>query len=143
MSLKLLFIGGFTLAWLLTGTPSPAGIDHKSATSQKQDDCDGPDADVTCCFVNVPSGLNHIMNIAGPAEKGERLVISGTVFKADGKTPAPGVLMYAYQTDNTGHYSKKGNEKGIQKWHGHLHGWCKTNSRGYYEIRSIRTARYP
>ena len=40
-------------------------------------------------------------------------------------------------------YSKKGNETGIQKWHGRLHGWLKTDNKGYYEIRSIRPARYP
>jgi protocatechuate 3,4-dioxygenase beta subunit len=36
-------------------------------------------------------------------ERGERLKISGTVFKADGKTPASGVIIFFYHTDATGH----------------------------------------
>jgi protocatechuate 3,4-dioxygenase beta subunit len=83
------------------------------------------------------------MTIAGLNEPGEKLIITGTIFKADSVTTFPDVILYAYHTDHTGHYSKKGDETGVQKWHGHLHGWCKTGSNGQYEIRSIRPARYP
>jgi protocatechuate 3,4-dioxygenase beta subunit len=83
------------------------------------------------------------MSIAKQDEPGERLVISGTIFKADGRTPYPNVILYAYHTDNKGYYSKTGKETGILKWHGRLHGWCKTDQNGYYEIRTIRPARYP
>ena len=83
------------------------------------------------------------MQIAAPTDKGERLIIKGTIFKKDGITPYPNIILYAYHTDDKGYYSKKGNEKGFQKWHGHLHGWCKTDSRGQYEIHSIRPAPYP
>lgn len=54
------------------------------------------------------------------------------------------MLFYTLITPiHAGYYSKKGNKTGIQKWHGHLHGWCNTNSKGYYEIHSIRPVRYP
>jgi protocatechuate 3,4-dioxygenase beta subunit len=91
----------------------------------------------------MPEKIIHVMNIAGEAEKGARLLLSGTVYHTDGKTPFEGVILYAYQTDQTGHYSKTGDEKGIQKWHGRLHGWCKTDASGKYEIRTIRPAPYP
>src|SRR6476469_8749496 len=52
------------------------------------------------------------------SEAGPRMVISGTIYKPDGKTPAPGVILYVYHTDQTGHYSKKGNEKGWGIRHG-------------------------
>jgi protocatechuate 3,4-dioxygenase beta subunit len=83
------------------------------------------------------------MNIAGQSEPGVKLVITGTVFKADGETPFPDVVIYAYHTDNKGIYSKIGNETGIQKQHGRLHGWCRTDKNGKYEIQTIRPARYP
>ena len=83
------------------------------------------------------------MKIAGPDDKGEPMVISGKVYRANGRTPMPNVLIYAYHTDNKGYYSKKGNEKGFQKFHGYLHGWCKTDANGVYEIHSIRPAPYP
>jgi protocatechuate 3,4-dioxygenase, beta subunit len=112
-------------------------------TSTAADTCDDPDANINCSFINMPSNLNNVMTIAGKDENGEKLVVSGTIFKADGKTPYPGVLLYAYHTDSKGYYSKSGKETGAQKWHGRLHGWCKTDAKGYYEIRSIRPAPYP
>ncbi len=83
------------------------------------------------------------MNIADANEPGLRLELTGTIFQSDGKTPYPGVIIYAYHTDNNGLYSKKENETGVQKWHGHLHGWCKTDEKGNYAIHTIRPARYP
>ena len=107
------------------------------------DTCDNPDAKINCCFVNMPSKLTNVMTIAGQNEPGDKLIITGTLFKSDGVTPYPNVILYAYHTDNSGYYSKKGNEKGFQKWHGHLHGWCKSDNDGKYELRTIRPARYP
>lgn len=107
------------------------------------DSCDNPDADIRCCFVNMPSTLTRIMSISKENDPGEKLLITGTIFKADGLTPYPDIILYAYQTDHRGYYSKKGDETGFQKWHGRLHGWCKTDSNGQYEIHSIRPAPYP
>jgi protocatechuate 3,4-dioxygenase beta subunit len=76
-------------------------------------------------------------------EPGIPLRISGTLLRLDGKTPYAGVLLYAYQTDNTGYYTKRGGETGVQKWHGHLHGWAKSDRLGHYSIRTIRPAPYP
>ncbi len=102
-----------------------------------------PDGSVHCCFLAMPQTLTNRMEIADSTETGRRIVISGVVYKADGKTPYPKVIIYAYHTDNTGHYSKRGDETGIQKWHGHLHGWCRTNDKGEYEIHTIQPAPYP
>ena len=116
--------------------------DIKIASSQT-DTCDNPDANINCCFTNMPQSLTSTMIIAQKDEPGDRLIITGTFFHADGVTPYPNVIFYAYHTDNTGHYSKKGKETGFQKWHGHLHGWCKSDSNGHYQIQTIRPARYP
>lgn len=114
-----------------------------TATVPARDTCDDPDASIECCFIGMPADLTNVVAIADSNEPGERLVISGTLYRADSTTPYPGVILYAYHTDNTGHYSKRGDERGAQKWHGHLHGWGKSDSNGRYEIRTIRPARYP
>ena len=108
------------------------------------DDCDdSPDGKLECYFINMPESLESTMIIPTTGETADDLIISGTIFKADGKTPYPGIILYAYHTDSKGYYSKSGKETGIQKWHGKLHGWCKTDSAGRYTIKTIRPAPYP
>ncbi len=50
-------------------------------------------------------------------ETGSKLIVSGIIFKQDGKTPAKDVVLYIYHTDQTGHYTNKFNEawRGRQK----------------------------
>lgn len=76
-------------------------------------------------------------------EKGQKLAINGVVYKADGKTPAPNVIIYIYHTDQTGVYPKKGDETGWAKRHGYLRGWMKTNEKGEYKFFTLRPAPYP
>jgi protocatechuate 3,4-dioxygenase beta subunit len=140
------FSGLYALALLVScNEPSSSQKPPKTAITKHihPDSCDNPDADINCNFLNMPGNLTSVMQIAGKEEPGERLVISGTLFKADSETPYPDVILYAYHTDQAGYYSKTGKETGVQKWHGHLHGWAKTDRNGRYEIRSIRPARYP
>jgi protocatechuate 3,4-dioxygenase beta subunit len=87
--------------------------------------------------------LTAEMTLAGPDEPGERLVVTGTVFSSDGVTPAPGVLVYAYQTDLTGRYTQRGDETGNGRRHGRLRGWLVTDERGRYRIDTIRPGSYP
>jgi protocatechuate 3,4-dioxygenase, beta subunit len=108
------------------------------------DDCDdSPDGKLECYFINMPETLDSKMIIPTIGETADELIITGTIFKADGKTPFQNVILYAYHTDSEGYYSKSGNETGIQKWHGKLHGWCKTDSAGRYTIKTIRPTPYP
>jgi protocatechuate 3,4-dioxygenase, beta subunit len=66
------------------------------------------------------------------------MLISGTVYQPDGKTPAPNTLMYLYHTDIYGHYGK-----GSEPRHGRYRGWMLTDEKGRYEFSSIRPASYP
>lgn len=68
--------------------------------------------------------------------------MSGTIFKKDGKTPAPGVILYVYHTDNKGKYTPASKQTDARR-HGHLRGWIKTDERGRYEFNTIRPASYP
>ena len=76
-------------------------------------------------------------------EAGPKLSVSGVVYKADGKTPARDVIIYVYHTDQTGHYSKKGNETGWGQRHGYIRGWLKTNAKGEYSFLTLKPAAYP
>ncbi|MVM31463.1 intradiol ring-cleavage dioxygenase [Spirosoma sp. HMF4905] len=71
------------------------------------------------------------------------LGINGIVYKADGKTPAPGVILYIYHTDETGHYSPKEGAKGWEKRHGSIRSWMRTNEKGEYKFVTLRPAPYP
>lgn len=90
----------------------------------------------------APKNVSWRTVIPPKGEPGDKLIISGRVFLPDGKTPAEGVIVYVYHTNNKGVYPKKGNEKGNDKYHGYLRGWMKTDSNGNYEFETIRPAPY-
>ena len=51
-----------------------------------------------------PAGITSKGTIASSEEVGRRLRVSGQVFAPDGTTPVADVIVYAYQTDASGHY---------------------------------------
>lgn len=84
-----------------------------------------------------------IDTLAGPEEPGERMIIRGVVFQPDGRTPAPGIVLYVYHTNAEGRYATRGDETGWGRRHGYLRGWMRTDAQGRYEMVSIRPASYP
>ena len=101
-----------------------------------QEDCNW------CGTFEVPENASWRTIIPPNGEPGDKLIISGTVYLPDGKTPAEDVIIYVHHTNNEGVYPKKGNEKGNGKYHGYLRGWMKTDSNGKYEFETIRPAPY-
>ena len=73
----------------------------------------------------------------------EKLKLTGTIFKKDGKTPAENVILYIYHTNKNGIYPRNGHEKGWAKRHGYLRGWIKTDKSGQYTFYTFRPASYP
>jgi protocatechuate 3,4-dioxygenase beta subunit len=110
----------------------------KNSDRKVGDACDGCEA----MLEGMPSQLYWQTKIAPTGEPGEPMTISGTIYKADGKTPAPGVILYVCHTDNKGIYSPAPNQT-LAKRHGHLRGWMKTDLKGRYQFTSIRPASYP
>jgi protocatechuate 3,4-dioxygenase, beta subunit len=84
-----------------------------------------------------PEQISAIGRIAPANEEGTPLVVHGRLFAADGRTPLPNVVVFAYQTDRMGAY----NVRGASGWR--LRGWAKTDARGRFEFRTIRPGSYP
>lgn len=95
-----------------------------------------------CGAPEAPAGLTATLIMPTRGEAGERLIVEGTVYRPDG-TPAPGVLLYAYQTNAGGVYAKRGNETGNGRRHGYLRGWLRTGADGKYRIETIKPGSYP
>ena len=104
--------------------------------------CEGCEAiyENTVPFENLPSFV-ELPDVSWDGKK--PMGINGIVYKADGKTPAPDVVLYLYHTNEKGIYPKKGDENGWAKRHGYLRGWVKTDQKGAYKFGSLRPAPYP
>lgn len=71
------------------------------------------------------------------------MVVTGVVRAQDGRTPVPGVIVYAYQTNASGRYARDAGAVGLASLHGRLRGWARTGADGRYTFRTIRPAPYP
>lgn len=97
----------------------------------------------------APSHVSAADTSPGWNLQGQRLLLTGTVCQPDGTTPAPGVLLYYYQTNPEGRYLHKPeeprsmtpNEQG--QTHGYIRGWVKTDANGRYWIYTVRPGTYP
>ncbi|HJU57000.1 MAG TPA: hypothetical protein VJ715_20610 [Pyrinomonadaceae bacterium] len=74
-------------------------------------------------------------------EPGEPLIVSGTIYAADGVKPVEGITLYVYHTDARGLYSDQ--DRNGQEPQPRLKGWMKTGVNGRYEFRTIKAASYP
>ena len=101
--------------------------------------CDGCEI----MFVDMPTNIASVDTSLGWTEKGQKLLVTGTVYKLDGKTPAPNVIIYYWQTDNNGYYSQRQGLDGKAKRHGHIRSWVRTDEKGKYAIYTIKPAPYP
>jgi protocatechuate 3,4-dioxygenase, beta subunit len=87
--------------------------------------------------------LNNVDTLPDFHEQGPRLMISGTVYQSDGKTPAKDVILYVYHTDQTGRYTPLEGDTGAKRRHGYIRGWIKTDATGKYKLYTLRPASYP
>lgn len=87
---------------------------------------------------NAPADIAWRTTLSTAADKSERILINGTIYKADGKTVAANTLIYLYHTDVFGIYGRSGEHR-----HGRYRGWMLTDEKGRYEFESILPASYP
>jgi protocatechuate 3,4-dioxygenase beta subunit len=86
--------------------------------------------------VNAPAEIA----MAGKAELGERLMVTGTITGPDGKIPVRGASIYAYHTDANGRYDPT---EARPTGNARLRGFMRSDARGHYAFSTIRPAPYP
>ncbi|QCX39410.1 intradiol ring-cleavage dioxygenase [Aureibaculum algae] len=101
--------------------------------------CDGCEL----MYIGMPQNMKSVDTSSGWSEKGQKLLITGTVYRLGGKIPAPNVIIYYWQTDTDGYYSPREGMDEQAKKNGHIRGWVKTDENGNYSIYTIRPVAYP
>ncbi|HSK14190.1 MAG TPA: hypothetical protein VK907_13310, partial [Phnomibacter sp.] len=101
--------------------------------------CDGCEL----MYIGMPEKMGPADTSAGWYEAGQKLAVTGTVYQLDGKTPAPGVIIYYWHTGSNGLYSFREAMPAGTRSHGYLRGWVRTDENGHYSIYTIRPAPYP
>ncbi len=90
----------------------------------------------------APSGsVSAKVIIVSEKEPGDPMIISGTIYAPDGRTPLKGIDLFVYQTDATGRYSTSGN--GGDNRNTRIHGLVRSGADGRYEFRTIKPGSYP
>ncbi|HXG00759.1 MAG TPA: intradiol ring-cleavage dioxygenase [Bacteroidota bacterium] len=118
------------------------GTGGEEAQSRSSVQIGGSCEDCELMYAGMPEDLRWETTLADVSEPGERLEISGTIFRSDGTTPARDVILYVYHTDARGYYSPSADQTDGRR-HGHLRGWMKTNEEGRYKFRTVKPAAYP
>lgn len=145
-ALKIFLLAGILMPQLLTSCNGQLKPNNLNEQISKPDTnrivgggCDGCEI----MYVGMPTTLNSSDTSAGWTEKGQKLLVTGTVYKLDGRTPAQNVIIYYWQTDNDGLYSPRQEMNEKAKRHGHIRGWIRTDENGKYSIYTVRPAPYP
>lgn len=138
------FLAAALPAWLVAGkfcgTPPAATQTFTPAPAERVGGyCEGCEA----VYLGMPREIASSARIAPEGEPGEPLEMAGRVLRRDGRTPAPGVVLYLYHTDAKGVYPPAPGAEGFARRHGRLRGWVKTNARGEYAFQTVRPAAYP
>lgn len=103
----------------------------------------GPCEGCEAVFQGLPEDLSSEARIAPLGEPGAPLQLSGTVRDGNGN-PAPGTVVYAYQTNAEGIYPRAERFRGqAAQRHGLLRGWAQAGHGGRYRFETVRPASYP
>ncbi len=124
------------LAICLLGCTSGAAEEKTAKNEPFLDACENCD----WVFAGIPAAIPSSARIAPTNEPGAPMQVDGVVRDREGR-PAANVIVYAYHTDNTGHYPR--DEKYPDMRHGRLRGWARTGADGRYHFDTIRPAGYP
>ena len=103
------------------------------------DSCEGCEL----MYIGMPKVISSEHTSIGWKQSLQKLILTGTIFQPDGKTPAPEVIIYYWHTDDNGLYSANNETPKKAKEHGKLRGWVKSDKNGNYIIKTSRPAAYP
>lgn len=93
--------------------------------------------------IGMPDSIGPTDTTADWHQGTRQLIIRGKILQQDGITPAPGVVLYYYHTDGSGHYRNGPKLDPRVARHGVLRGWVKSDEAGDYAIHTVRPAPYP
>lgn len=103
----------------------------------------GPFENADFHYIGMPKTLDAVDTSPGWPLPAAKILIRGKILQPDGKTPAPGVILYYYQTNDKGLYAdNKSLDRRVVR-HGYIRGWVKSDEAGCYSIYTIRPAPYP
>jgi protocatechuate 3,4-dioxygenase beta subunit len=127
-----------------------AGANASAASAAKESRPREPVVGLPCencevVFEGMPAvaALTSTSRIAPKNEPGQRMHIVGRTLDLAGK-PVPGVIVYAYHTNDRGVYPTDDRTRGLGSHrHGRLRGWAISDKDGRYEFDTIRPAGYP
>ena len=94
---------------------------------------------ICCLILTLPLMAKDLPTLSPPNEPGEPLVVTGTVFHADGTTPAEGVDLFVYHADINGYYSGTTIDSSNPRNKANL----KTDAEGHFAFRTVRPGGYP
>lgn len=100
-------------------------------------------------YYGIPKLISSTDTSSGWYQSGQKILLTGIVYKLDGKTPAADVLLYYYHTNIEGKYLHRKDDKRsmppneLGQTHGYIRGWVWTDSTGKYYIYTVRPGAYP
>ena len=128
------------IVFLFNFLTSCNGQVNKTASLNKQENANTP---------YYPQNITSADTSPGWKQNGQKILLTGIVYQQDGKTPAPGVIIYYYHTNTEGKYVHKPGEKQsmppneLGQSHGYIRGWIKTDTIGKYSLYTVRPGIYP
>lgn len=132
-------MGAGLLAACGNGATRRESVAQRSAARPDLNQCEGCEG----ALERNPAGLTNYATIGSRPESGDPLLVSGRVYRLDGRTPAPNVIIYAYQTNAAGLYAGEVAGSEASRRHGRLRGWVRTGADGSYRFSTIKPAPYP
>lgn len=122
---------------------------QSNGTTPNQQSISGAFGTSVFTYYGIAKTISASDTSSGWNQNGQKILLTGIVYQIDGKTPAPDVLLYYYQTNTDGKYLHKPEEtrsmppNELGQTHGYIRGWVKTDKEGKYYIYTIRPGTYP
>ena len=133
----------FSVCMFANGCNAQSSQSPPSKTGAQGKLIGGPCDGCELMWIGIPATINSTDTSSGWKEAGQKMTVSGKVLMKDGRTPAPDVVIYYWQTDNNGYYSPGTGLPEKAARHGHIRGWVKSDREGNYSIYTIRPTPYP
>ena len=125
----LLGLAGLIVASILfTGQAEVVVNELSTVTPIKAGQSDCVPTAMTIAYIYTPNSP-YTTTLAPPDLKGDRLIVSGTVYSADRVTPLPGALLEVWQADAYGQFER-------------LRAQMQTDANGRYEFTTIKPGHY-